>query len=451
MEIRLREETVIFVSVIKWVILASAVGVITGISTTIYINGLYWAITATARFRYYYFLIPLGLLASASIVKRISPSGKIPGANLAIEAVNKFSGKIPLRVVLAEFFATIVTIATGGSAGKEGPSVQIGGGVISVLSDLLRFDSSDRRKLVICGICGAFASVFGAPLTGAMYGLEVMVIGNILYDVLLPAFVAGIVSYHVSSSLGITYFYHPINIVPVFSNLFFIKVIVAGIFFGLCSFVLVEALTYGKKLSYKSGLPIEVKSVIAGVVLVILAFLISTHPLGLGLNVMEGTISGQYVPWYDFLLKILFTAVTLSFGGTGGKVTPMVFIGATAGSALGKVLGMDTSVLAAIGFVSLLAGASNTPIAASIMAVELFGPAIAPYAAIAAIISFAITGHRSVYPSQQLAVKKSASIDIELGRELEAISPRFAPREKSLLGAVRVLWEIIWKKKRKVH
>ncbi len=451
MKIRLKEETVIFVSVIKWVILATGVGIITGISTTLYIKGLYWAVALTAQFRYYYVLIPLGLLLSATIVKYISPGGKIPGANLSIEAVNKHTGKIPLRVVIAEFFATIVTIATGGSAGKEGPSVQVGGGIISVLSDLLRFDSADRRKLVVCGICGAFSSVFGAPLTGAMYGLEVMIVGNILYDVILPAFVAGIVSYHVSSALGITYFYHPINIVPVFSNLFFIKVIAAGIFFGLCSFVLVEALTYGKKISYKSKLPIELKSIIAGAVLVVLALFISTHPLGLGLNVMEGTINGAAVPWYDFLLKILFTAVTLSFGGTGGKVTPMVFIGATAGSAIGKVLGMDTSVLSAIGFVSLLAGASNTPIAASIMAVELFGPAIAPYAAIAAIISFAITGHRSVYPAQQLAVKKSASIDFELGKEFEAISPRFVPRQKSLLGTAKILWEVIWKKKREIQ
>jgi chloride channel protein, CIC family len=449
LKIRFKEETVIFVSVVKWIILATIVGIVTGISTTLYIKGLYWAITTTARFRYYYLLIPLGLLASATIVKRVSPNGKIPGANLAIEAVNRFSGHIPFRVVIAEFFATIVTIATGGSAGKEGPSVQIGGGVISALSGLLRFDNADRRKLVVCGICGAFASVFGAPLTGAMYGLEVMVIGNILYDVLLPAFVAGIISYHVSSALGIMYFYHPINIVPVFSDLFFIKVVIAGIFFGLCSFALVEALAYGKKLSYKSGLPIEIKSIIAGVILIILAFLISTHPLGLGLNVMESAINGAPVPWYDFLFKILFTAITLSFGGTGGKVTPMVFIGATAGSALGRVLGVDTSVLSAIGFVSLLAGASNTPIAASIMAVELFGTAIAPYAAIASIISFAITGHRSVYPSQQLAVKKSASIDIELGKELETVSPKFAPREKSLLGTITTLWEIVWKKKKK--
>ncbi len=451
MELRLREETVIFVSVIKWIILASVVGIITGISTTVYINSLYWSITLTRHLRYYYLLIPVGLLGSAMIVKHISPGGRIPGANLCVESVNRHYGKIPLRVVIAEFFATILTIATGASAGKEGPSVQVGGGLISVLSDLLRFDAIDRRKLVVCGICGAFSSVFGAPLTGAMYGLEMMVVGNILYDVLLPAFVAGIVSYHVSSSLGITYFYHEINIVPVFSNLFFFKVIIAGIFFGICSFALVEGISFAKMLSHKSHLPIEVKSVLAGVVLVILTFLTTTHALGLGLHITEGTVSGTPAPWYDFILKIIYTAVTLSFGGTGGKVTPMVFIGATAGSALGKVIGMDPSVLAAIGFVSILAGASNTPIAASVMAVELFGPAIAPYAAIASIISFAITGHRSVYPSQQLAVKKSASIDIELGKELEAISPKFVPRQKSFLGTLRILWEVIWEKKRKIH
>lgn len=448
MQIRLREETVIFVSVIKWVTLAAAIGVITGISTVIYINALYAAISFTGHYKYYFLLIPAGLLASALLTKYVSPQGKVPGANFCIEAVNRFSGKIPALIVPVEFFASIITIATGGSAGKEGPSVQIGGGVASIFSGLLRFDASDRRKLVICGICGAFSSVFGAPLTGAMYGLEVMVVGGILYDVLLPAFVAGIISYHVSSWLGIAYFYRPINIVPVFSDLFFIKIVIAGIFFGLCSFALSETFTYGKKLALKSNLPIEVKSLVAGAILAALALLVSTHPLGLGLNVMEASINGAPTPWYDFLLKILFTGITLSFGGTGGKVTPMVFIGATAGSTAARVLGVDPSVLSAIGFVSLLAGCSNTPIAASIMAVELFGPAIAPYAAISAIISFIITGHRSVYPSQQLAVKKSASIDVELGKELAAIKPKFAPREKSMLATLKILWQVVWKKKR---
>jgi H+/Cl- antiporter ClcA len=140
-----------------------------------------------------------------------------------------------------KFVTTIITIALGGSVGKEGPCAQIGGGLASIFADLFRFDERDRKKLVVCGISAGFASVFGTPIAGAIFGVEVLFVGAIVYDVLLPSFVAGIISYQVSSELGITYFYHPIEFVPVFSQSFFIKVVLAGIFFGLCSVFLIEA------------------------------------------------------------------------------------------------------------------------------------------------------------------------------------------------------------------
>lgn len=442
---RLKEETIIFISVAKWIVLATGVGIVTGFSTTVYVKALNAAVGLNRHSPYFFLLMPLGFLLSALLVRYISPGAAVPGAALAIEAVNKDSGRIRFLSIPVEFFASIITIATGGSAGKEGPSMFIGGGLASSLSDLFRFDAADRRKLVICGMCGGFASVFGAPLAGAMYGLEVIAIGTILYEVMLPAFVSGIVSYHVSSSLGVVYFYNPISIVPVFSNLFFLKVIVAGIFFGLCSFLLIEGFKTGKYFYGKINLPMSVKSVLAAVLLIVLTLLISTHPLGLGLEVMESSFRGGHIPWYDFILKIFHTGVTLNFGGMGGKVTPMVFIGAAAGNVFGRVMSMDPAMTAAIGFVSVLAGASNTPVAASILAVELFGPAIAPYAAIACVISFILTGHRSVYPSQLFSVRKSSSFSMELGKELEHLKIEYSHREKSFVGVIKRVWLMVKK------
>lgn len=443
MKRRVKEETIIFLSVVKWIVLAAAVGIITGLSTTFYIKALNAAIEIRSYTDYYFLLLPLGLLAGALLIKYLAPGEKVPGANLAIEAVNRRSGRIKFILAPIEFVGTILTIATGGSAGKEGPSVQIGAGLASVFSGFLRLDDGDRKKLVICGMCGGFASVFGAPMTGALYGVEVLAIGSIMYDVLLPAFVTSIVSYHVSSYFGITYFYHPIKIVPAFSEMFFLKVLAAGVFFGLCSFLYIEGLHFAKKLYDIIKLSVAIKSLLAGLVLVVFALVFSTHPLGLGLDVMEHAIEGGAIPWYDPILKIIHTGVTLGFGGLGGKVTPMVFVGATSGSVFGNFMGVDPSMFAAIGFVSLLAGASNTPIAASIMAVELFGAEVASYAAIACVVSFVITGHRSVYPSQILAVKKSSSFKVELGKELEGTSHEYVYREKSLIGVLQKLWKVI--------
>ena len=179
------------------------------------------------------------------------------------------------------------------------------------------------------------------------------------------------------------------------------------------------------------------QGILGGIVLMGLAFLISARYLGLGLDTIETALEGKAVPWSAAAMKVLFTSITLNFGGSGGIVTPIFFIGATAGNIFGRALGMDPAVFAAIGMVSLLAGAANTPISASIMAVEIFGPVVAPYAAVACVISFLMTGHRSVYPSQVLSMSKSSSIAVEQGREMSDMGGvNVTLRAKSITGGI---------------
>ena len=431
------ESSVLFISISKWIFLASVVGIIVGFSTALFLKLLGLSMDFAKGYKYYFVFLPVAMFLSVIIVKYLAPEAEGHGTEKVIEAVHKRSGKMNPLVVPVKLLATIITIAAGGSAGKEGPCAQIGAGLSSAMSDLLRFDDKDRRRLVICGISAGFATVFGTPIAGAIFGVEVLFVGGLLYDVLLPSFVAGIVGYHVSSYLGITYFHHSLNFVPVFSSFFFIKVCLGGLFFGLCSLLFIELLNYLKGISRKIKIPKPYKGVLGGIILVGLAFLFSTRYLGLGLDTIETSLEGGQIPWSASAMKMLFTSITLNFGGSGGIVTPIFFIGATAGNIFGHALGLDPAVFAAIGMVSLLAGAANTPISASIMAVEIFGPAVAPYAAVACVISFLMTGHRSVYPSQVLSMSKSSSIAVEKGHVMSDMGGvKVALRAKSITGGI---------------
>jgi H+/Cl- antiporter ClcA len=441
----LREETVLFISVLKWIILATFIGIIVGLSTTVFLKILNLSIRITTSHPYYFLILPFALFINSLFLYKIFATHNVCSTDKVIEVIHKRES-ISIISILKAFFLPILTIASGGSAGKEAPCADVGAGLGSVIGRVLKLSSEDQTKLAICGVSAGFASVFGTPIAGAIFGVEVLYVGSITYDVLLPSFIAGIVSYHVSSLLGITYFYHPIKFIPVFSESFMIKVIIGGIFFGICSRLLIEIMSRLKK--FEKGILLEkpLKALLGGVTLIILTLIFSNQYLGLGIETIQKVLEGGQVAWYAFILKIIFTSITLNFGGSGGIVTPIFFIGATSGSLFAKLLGLNSSTFSVIGLVALLAGAANTPIAASIMGVELFGANIAPYASVACVISFIMTGHTSVYPSQILAIRKSTSIETEIGHEIESVTPIVKPRRKSLTYIGLKIAEKVWKK-----
>jgi H+/Cl- antiporter ClcA len=430
------EESVLFISVLKWFLLASVVGLLSGLGTVAFLKSLQWGTESIRGLGLYWLLVPAAFFLSI-LLGRLAPEAEGDGMEKILESVHMRAGRISPLVVPVKLLATVITIAPGGSAGKEGPCAQIGAGLSSALAALLHFDERDRKKLVICGISGGFAAVFGTPIAGAIFGIEVLYVGTLLYDVLFPAFVAGIVAFHVASAFGVGYSYLPMEALPPFSGALLIQVALAGVFFGLVAFLLIETLERFELLSARLRMWPPLKGLLGGAALVLLTVLFGTGYLGLGLPTIEAAASGTQVAPLGWLIKIIFTSITLSFGGSGGIVTPLFFIGATAGNAFAQLLGMDMAMLSAMGMVAVLAGAMNTPIAASIMAVELFGAQLAPYAAMACIISFLMTGHRSVNPSQVLVMSKSPTLRVKAGRRLKEIDGiSLSPRKSSLVGLI---------------
>ncbi len=436
------EEFLIFLSVVEWIFLSSLIGVIVGGASAFFLKTLDFAVGFASGFNYYFLLMPFAFSLSYIMIKKIAPEAEGHGTEKVIEAIHKRSGRINFLVVPVKLIASVITIASGGSAGKEGPCAQIGGGLASAFASVFRFSDEDRKKIVICGISAGFSAVFGTPIAGAIFGIEVLFVGQILYESILPSFISGMISYYVASSLGVHYIHHRIEFVPNLEGSFLFYTVLAGIFFGICSVLLIISMKVSESISRSISreIPKYITAFFAGLFLVGLSVLISQDYLGLGVDKIISALNGEKVKWYDFLMKILFTSVTLSFGGSGGILTPIFFIGVTAGGLFAQIFDLDIPTFSAIGLIALLSGATNTPIASTIMAVELFGLQIVPYAGLAATISFLITGHKSVYPSQIVSMRKSPFVKVKIGEEIEDIVPEpDIPKTKFALIAFKTI------------
>ena len=391
------EQTVMFASITKWILLSSSIGALIGAIVAFFLKILEYfeAQRSILPFDYYYTL-PFALVLTVIVVKKFAPTAEGHGTEKVIEAVHKNSGKMNLAVVPVKLFATVVTIFSGGSVGKEGPGAQIGAASASYIATMFKFSARDRKKMVICGISAGFASVFGTPLAGAIFGVEILIVGALVYDILLPSIVAGFSAFFVAKMFGISYTYFDLAYYVTFDfdYILIAKVILAGIFFGLVADFIITTLRYIHSLASSIKLHYTIKAFIGGCLLVGLTLLLGEEYLGLGFETIKDSISASHidhenVPWYAFILKTIFTSITLGFGGSGGVITPIFYVGAT-----------------------------SAPIAAIIMAVELFGVNVAHYAALSVIIAFLMTGHRSVFPSQLLSMKKSEALNVNLGEEI---------------------------------
>jgi H+/Cl- antiporter ClcA len=413
------EHTALLISTLKWAFLGAGAGVCVGLGT----RGFLWSLAASSRLvRQFtaghfspFWLLPLALPLCVWLIRTFAPEAKGHGTEAVITAVHQRSGRIDWKVAPVKLLATVITLAFGGSVGKEGPAAQIGASLTSLFSDLLRLNDEDRRRLVICGISAGFASVFGTPISGALFGIEVLYLGRIDYTVLFPSLLAGIVGHLVCGVHAPFPVLHDSNLAIGQAKMVFITLF-SGILFGLIALMLIESLRGLERLLRPFKEHPYLVAVAGGLFLVALFGVAGERYAGLGVETIEGTLTGSLrIASAAFILKIVATSVTLESGGSGGIVTPIFFIGATSGAALAHLFGLPQPLIAAFGFVALLAASANTPIAAAVMGIELLPHTEGIYAALAAGTAFLIVGHRSVYASQKLGLSKSAGLDVELG------------------------------------
>ncbi len=413
------EHTALLISTLKWALLGAGAGLCVGLSTRLFL----WLLARSAELARgitfgrvpVFVLLPLALPICVWIIRTFAPDARGHGTEAVIAAVHQRSGRVDWLVAPVKLGATVVTLAFGGSVGKEGPAAQIGAALTSLFADVLRLPDEDRRRLVICGISAGFAAVFGTPVSGALFGIEVLYLGRIDYSVIFPALVAGIVG-HLACGVRPPF--------PAFQAPFadssqtrtIVIMLMAGALFGLVALLLIESLRFFERGLRRFERHPYILAAAGGGALALLYMAVGDTYSGLGTETIEGVLTGSTsVVAAAFLLKILATSITLESGGSGGIVTPVFFVGATSGAALARIFAVPSPFLAAVGLVAVLAAAANTPIAAAVMAMELLPAPEGVYAALAASTAFLMVGHRSVYASQKLGISKSAGLDIELG------------------------------------
>jgi H+/Cl- antiporter ClcA len=427
-----REHLALAIFCAKWVVLGIPAGVAIGSAVALFLWALNIAIETFWNHPGLLFLLPLGGMAVGLLYQSFGKSVEA-GNNLILEQIHEPGGGVPARMTPLVLIGTVVTHLFGGSAGREGTAVQMGGSIASTIGRGIGLNELDHQILVTAGVASGLGAVFGTPLAGAFFGVEVLVIGLVNFRSFFPCLVASITGDYVTKYWGIQHTHYFIRSFlemrligefPALSPILLVKTILAGALFGLAAFIFAEMAHGLQRLFRAICSPPILRPAVGAVTLICIAYVVGWDYLSLGvvanphhphqISILSSFQEGGATYW-SWWWKTVYTTVTLSSGFKGGEVTPLFYVGSTLGNAVARLLNAPVGLFAALGFVAVFAGATNTPIACTIMGVELFASGnpdlmrsgLLVYLTTACFVSYVMSGHSGIYLSQKIGSPKS--------------------------------------------
>ena len=389
----------------RWVVLSTFVGATAGILSAAFIKALDWTATTRNSNKWLLLLLPVAGLVVGSAYHYLG-RGLERGSNLLIDQIHEHSEWIPVRMSVLIFACSVITHLFGGSSGREGAALQLAAGATDPISKRLGLDQHDRSIMLITAIAGGFGSVFGVPVTGAVFALEVQRVGRMRYEAIIPAFVASAVGDAVVRALGIHHTAFP-SLPPFeWSATVAWQLVLLGGIAGLVAMTFVF-LTHTVRDTMKRLVAwYPARPVIGGIVVaaLILAFGWRDYS-GLSVHLASNAFAGSTEG--DFWVKLLLTALTIGSGFVGGEFIPLFVTGALLGATFGSVLGLSVPFFAMVGAVAVLAGGTNTPLAMVFLGIELFGGNGAIAFAVACVVAYSTSGHKGIYHAQPVSAHKA--------------------------------------------
>ena len=389
------------VTLLKWMVLGGVIGLVGGIIGSLFHIGVDTATQMRLAHPWVLYLMPVGGLAIVGLYRLTKTEGK--GTNDVIASVH-FGEQVPGLLVPVIFVSTVITHLCGGSAGREGAALQIGGGIGYQAGRLLRLGEKDLPLATLCGMSGVFAALFGTPLTATVFALEVISVGVLYYAGLVPCLTAALTGYLVSVLMGVPPTRFTVT-VPGLEVRTMLLVMVLALLCAVVSILFCRGLHGVEHLLKRTMKNPYLRVAVGAAVLVGLTLLTNGDYNGAGMEVIGRAIAGQADPW-AWVWKLLFTAITIGCGFKGGEVVPSFFVGAAFGCVAAGWLGLPAGFGAAMGLVSVFCGAVNCPLASIILSVELFGSGDLLYFAMACSISYLISGYCGLYSSQTILYSK---------------------------------------------
>ncbi len=390
----------------KYLAYSVVIGVVVGLVGAAFYHCMHFATGLRDTYSWIIYFLPIGgllIVGDNYLFKDKAPQG----TNLILKSIRDET-HIPLKVAPIIFIDTVLTHFFGGSAGREGAALQLGGSIGSFIGNCFKSNKLNRKILTLCGMSAAFSALFGTPLAAAIFALEVVNVGAIYYSALVPCALSAVIAYLIAQALNVAPELFTVTGVPSLDALSIGKVIVLALLAAIISILFCKVLHLVKHALNKYLPNPFIRISVGGLLIIALTFIIGSRDyLGAGMNIIEHCITGGKAPIAPaFLLKIIFTAITLGAGFCGGEIVPSFFIGATFGAVVGPLLGLEVSFAAAIGMLSVFCGVTNCPISTLIIGFELFGFAGAALFFIAICVSYLISGTESLYSTQKIVDPK---------------------------------------------